>query len=104
MVRQASIMQVKPGCEKEYQRRHDEIWPEMKQELKAHGVHHYSIFLEPESHQLFSYVEVDDPEVWAKMADTEVCQRWWAMMKEIMPSHEDNSPVETPLKQVFYLD
>ncbi|MFM2480075.1 L-rhamnose mutarotase [Celerinatantimonas sp. YJH-8] len=104
MIRQASIMQIKPGCEAEYQRRHDEIWPDMVKELKAHGAHHYSIFLEPASHQLFAYVEIDDEQLWSQMAETEVCQRWWAMMCDIMPSHEDNSPIETALKPVFYLD
>ena len=46
MTRIANIMYVFEGCNDEYKRRHDELWPEMAVELKNHGAHNYSIFLE----------------------------------------------------------
>jgi L-rhamnose mutarotase len=30
-------------------------------------------------------------------------QRWWKYMADIMESNPDNSPIQTPLKEVFYL-
>jgi L-rhamnose mutarotase len=30
-------------------------------------------------------------------------QRWWKYMGDIMESNPDSSPVQTPLKEVFYL-
>jgi L-rhamnose mutarotase len=33
MTRKAFAMHLHPGCEKEYKKRHDEIWPELKAEL-----------------------------------------------------------------------
>ncbi|MFM2479381.1 L-rhamnose mutarotase [Celerinatantimonas sp. MCCC 1A17872] len=103
MIRKATIMSVDPECAQEYQRRHEQIWPEMVQELKAHGAHNYSIFLDAPTGRLFAYVEIEDEKRWAAMAQTEVCQRWWKMMCDIMPSNADNSPIEKPLKEVFYL-
>ncbi|MBU5889413.1 L-rhamnose mutarotase, partial [Vibrio cholerae O1] len=47
MIKKAVKMQLLKGCEKEYQKRHDEIWPEMVEMLKIHGVISYSIFLDP---------------------------------------------------------
>jgi L-rhamnose mutarotase len=37
MIRKASVMKLLPGCQEEYKKRHDELWPEMETELKNHG-------------------------------------------------------------------
>ncbi|MFM2485019.1 L-rhamnose mutarotase [Celerinatantimonas yamalensis] len=105
MIRKASVMSVNVDCHDEYRRRHDEIWPEMAQQLKAHGAHHYSIYLNEATSELFAYVEIEDEQRWLAMADTEVCQRWWAMMCDIMASDpEDHSPIAHELQPIFYLD
>ena len=104
MIRKAFTMQVHPDRHDEYQRRHSPIWPELEQTLKAHGVHHYSIFLNAETNLLFGYVEIESEERWAAIASTDVCRRWWAFMGDIMPANPDNSPVSVELTPVFYLD
>lgn len=104
MIRKAFVMSVDPDSQEEYQHRHSPIWPELAETLKAHGAHNYSIFLHPQTHQLFGYVEVESEERWNAIAQTEVCRRWWAHMKDIMPSHSDNSPVSLELPEVFHLD
>jgi len=38
MTRRAFVMQVNPGQQEEYRRRHNPIWPELEQVLKEHGV------------------------------------------------------------------
>jgi len=63
-------MSVQAGNEKEYEDRHNPIWPELKAILKKHGVHNYSIFLNPETHQLFGYVEIEDESRWQAIAQT----------------------------------
>ena len=104
MIRKAFVMSVKAGQEQEYERRHSPIWPELAAVLKAHGAHNYSIFLLPETRQLFGYVEIEDEARWNAIAQTEVCKRWWKHMRDIMPSHPDNSPVSKELVEVFHLD
>ncbi|MQK22455.1 L-rhamnose mutarotase, partial [Escherichia coli] len=37
------------------------------------------------------------------VASTDVCQRWWQHMCDVMPANPDNSPVSAELKEVFYL-
>lgn len=103
MIRKAFVMSVHPGQEAEYTRRHQPIWPELAAVLQAHGVRNYSIFLHEETRQLFAYVEIEDEARWAAIAQTEVCRRWWQHMREVMPSHPDNSPVAQELKEVFHL-
>src|SRR5215470_6752233 len=97
-------MTLKPGHQEEYQRRHNPIWPELQESLRRHGVCNYSIFLDPRFDLLFAYAEIESEELWAQIAQTEVCQRWWASMKDLMLTNEDNSPVSVDLKEVFHLD
>ena len=104
MIRKAFVMSVNAGAEEEYERRHRPIWDELAEVLKAHGVHNYSIFLHPETRQLFGYAEIESEERWAEIAETEVCQRWWKHMADVMPSNGDASPVSAPLREVFHLD
>jgi len=104
MTRVAFVMSVNRGAEEEYRRRHDALWPEMRKALKEHGVRNYSIFFHPVTSQLFAYAEVEDVARWKEIASTEVCRRWWAHMKDIMPANPDNSPVSEPLVEVFHLD
>ena len=103
-IRKAFVMTVNAGQEAEYQRRHSPIWPELEATLKKHGVVTYTIFLLPETRQLFGYVEFEDQAQWDAVAKTAVCQRWWKHMKEVMPANPDNSPVSTELKEVFHIE
>jgi L-rhamnose mutarotase len=96
-------MRVFPEHAAEYRRRHNPIWPELEAVLKEHGVLSYSIFLQPETHQLFAYVELEDEQKWHALAETEICRKWWAYMKEVMPSHPDNSPIASDLHEVFHI-
>jgi L-rhamnose mutarotase len=104
MIRKAFVMSVAAGNEAEYERRHQPIWKELEETLKAHGVHSYSIFLHPQTLQLFAYVEIADEERWKAIAATDVCRRWWGHMKDIMPSNPDHSPKSRQLREVFHLD
>lgn len=103
MLRKAFKMSIHPGSEAEYRRRHNPIWPELESTLVAHGVRSYSIFLDPETCELFAYAEIESEERWQAIAGTDVCRRWWACMRELMPSHPDDSPVSKPLREVFHL-
>ena len=58
--RYAWVLEVRPGYEEEYKRRHDEIWPEMVAALREAGVRNYSIFRHGLT--LFGYFETEDLE------------------------------------------
>ena len=103
MIRKAFVMSVNPGSEAEYERRHNPIWPELERVLKDHGVHSYSIFLHPQTRQLFAYAEIEDETQWRAIAGTPECRAWWHHMTDLMPHHADDSPIEIDLKEVFHL-
>lgn len=104
LIRKAFVMTVNSGQEEEYARRHRPIWPELEATLRAHGVKSYTIFLLPETRQLFAYVEFDGVEQWNAVAQTNVCRKWWAHMKDVMPTNPDNSPVSVELNEVFHIE
>jgi L-rhamnose mutarotase len=104
MIRKAFRASILPGQDAEYERRHSPIWRELADVLVAHGVRTYSIYLDPETQDLFGYVEVADEERWAAIASTDVCRRWWRHMREIMPANGDDSPITRPLREVFHLE
>jgi L-rhamnose mutarotase len=92
-----------PGCEAEYKKRHDEIWPELSSLLKQTRISDYSIFLDEETNILFGVLKAEDEQLLDGLPANEIMRKWWACMSDIMESNEDNSPVSIPLKEVFYL-
>ena len=106
MVRKAFVIQAQPGRADEYERRHNPIWPELKDALKDYGVGHYSIFLREDTGELFGYFEVEDEARFQQIGESDVCRRWWRYMTEVLVSESADSPKakEEMLKEVFHLD
>jgi L-rhamnose mutarotase len=101
--RLAFKMQLFKGCEEEYKKRHDEIWPELQSLLKDSGISEYSIFLDKTTGSLFGVLQVEDAAMIDKLPSAPVMQRWWKYMSDIMETNADHSPVSIPLDEVFYL-
>ena len=96
-------MNLFPGQAAEYEKRHDEIFPELTRALRDAGVSDYTIWLDPEDHHLFGILTRTDDHTMADLPNTEVMKRWWKHMADIMETHPDNVPVQVPLKRVFFL-
>ncbi|HYW35219.1 MAG TPA: L-rhamnose mutarotase [Balneolaceae bacterium] len=104
MIRAAFKMKLKPGCEEEYKKRHDEIWPELKELLKKSGISDYSIFLDEETSTLFAVQKVEEGQGANHIGEQKIMQKWWEYMADLMETNEDDSPVAIPLKEVFHMD
>lgn len=104
MIREAGIMKLREGAAEEYEKRHNEIWPELVESIKNHGAKNYSIYFNKETNELFSYLEIEDPKVWEQRAGSEITKKWWDYMADLMEVNPDNSPVFIPMKEVFHLD
>lgn len=103
MISVAGKMKLLPGFQNEYKKRHDEIWPELKALLFSKGIHNYSIFLDEETNTLFAMLTVDDPAQVDELKSYDLMKKWWDYMKDIMETNKDNSPLYTPLREMFYL-
>ncbi len=97
-------MKLYAGMEEEYEKRHNALWPEMRDMIHEYGGKNYTIFLDRETLTLFGYIEIESEELWVKSADTDICKKWWEFMAPIMETNPDNSPVSIDLQNVFHLD
>ena len=103
MQRHAFKMYLNPGAKDEYRRRHDEIWPELADLLRAAGITNYSIHLDAETSILFGYLERRDGHGMDDLPNHPVMRRWWKFMGDIMRTNPDGSPVAIPIAEVFYM-
>ncbi len=104
MERIAFTMKLKPGNQEEYKRRHDNLWPEVAQLLRDSGISDYSIFLDRATDTLFAVQKVAGDKGSQDLGKTEIVRKWWAYMSDIMVTNPDNSPVTTPIEEVFHQD
>lgn len=103
MSRIAFTMQLKKGYEEEYEKRHDEIWPELSNLLKNTGISNYYIYLDQKTLTLFATLDAEDETKLDDIPHQAIVKKWWKHMADIMETNEDNSPVVNDLKQVFLL-
>ena len=96
-------MFLKPGFEAEYERRHAELWPELKQLLLDAGVYDYSIFWDKDTNILFAVQKVQGDGGSQDLGLNPIVKKWWDYMADIMDVNADNSPVSIPLKEVFFM-
>ena len=52
-MRKSFKMKLYEGMEKEYEKRHNELWPEMKDMIHEYGGKNYTIFLDEETLTLY---------------------------------------------------
>ena len=104
MKRHAFAMRLKSGNEAEYKRRHDEIWPELVAELRKAGISDYSIYLDRKTNTLFAFQYLADDAADADLPSLPVVKKWWHMMKDLMETNNDESPVSEDLQEMFHMD
>ncbi|MES1935870.1 hypothetical protein C27AD_05933 [Salinisphaera hydrothermalis C27AD] len=103
MTVRAFEMQLHPGQVAEYRRRHDAIWPELIDLLRAAGIRDYRIFCNEDTGRLFAVMHLVKDHRVDELPGHEVMQRWWRTMADIMETRPDNAPVEVPLTEMFRL-
>lgn len=104
MEKYAFKMQLKAGFQAEYKRRHDEIWAELSALLKNAGVSDYSIHLDEDTLELFGVLWRTEDHKMDDLPSHPIMKKWWAHMSDIMETNPDNSPVVTPLINVFQME
>ncbi len=96
-------MQLFNGTETEYIKRHREIWPQLTQLLKDYGVSDYSLFFDETSHSIIGVLTSSDPSKLDLLPQEPLMKKWWVHMADLMETNEDHSPVQLPLKEVFFI-
>jgi L-rhamnose mutarotase len=97
-------MQLIAGFEAEYQKRHDEIWPELVAAIKDAGFTNYSLFRR--GTQIVGYFEVepDAATAFAKLGKAESNARWAKWFEEVIVNLTDNKGNLMEMTEVWHLD
>jgi len=110
MARYGSILRIRPEYKEEYKKAHDEIWPELAQEIRKAGIRNYTIFFR-EDGMLFSYLETDlDSQTFKKNMEgywkKDIAKRWSAYMNKYIIKSDPAivGPESEDLEEVFHLD
>ena len=96
---------IKPGMQAEYKRRHDEIWPELKELLKSAGIGNYTIWSDGDV--LFGYYECEKGIAFAEktQANSPGVARWNVYMQDVLELEMDPETGAQPkMQQMFLLE
>jgi len=96
-------MKVNSGQAAEYKKRHDEIFPDLAEALKAAGISDYTIWHDPETDYLFATLVRSDDHTMADLPKTDANKRWWKFMEDVMAYNADGTPHVVDLVKMFEL-
>lgn len=102
MIRRTFMMRLKPGALEEYKKRHDEIWPELVEEIRACGIRSMTTVVDGSTLVLFSEIETED--AWDKLWHSDIHMRWGEVMNPLMAFRDDGIVDSKDLVEVFHLE
>ena len=77
-------LEIRAGAEDEYRKRHDEIWPEMVDAIKASGINELRIFRHDLQISIYAVCEPDADRAFARLCETDVNTRWNQHMADVL--------------------
>jgi len=105
MQRVAFRLRVKAERLAEYRQLHQEVWPELLDDMRAASIRNYSIFAD--GPELFGYFECDKWEATMEaMARSDANRRWQELMSDYLdtPVDPDASEPLRVMEEVFRMD
>lgn len=105
MARYAFKLRIKADSIEEYERSHQNVWPELLAKIKEAGISKYSIFRRGQ--ELFLFMHIDDfDRAWDDLAKDPVNLRWQQEMGRLFEPVPDQQPGErfAMMTEVFYLE
>lgn len=97
-------MRIREGAAEEYERDHQDVWPELLAKLKEVGISDYSIFRRGQDLVLVMRV-ADFESAWKKLDEDPVNLRWQKEMAKYFEPVPDLEPGErfAMMKEVLYM-
>jgi L-rhamnose mutarotase len=98
----AFALHLRPGKAAEYEKRHDELWPDMRAMLLSVGILHYEIWLHEPSNHLFAHVIRRKSHRMHEIPDIPIARKWRQFMADVL-EQRDGFPIREDLRRVFLL-
>jgi L-rhamnose mutarotase len=104
MERFCFTFRLRPGMEAEYQRRHDEIWPELVEAIRDAGVRNYTLFRRERDVIAYCECHPDAATAFGKVGETEVNRRWSEWFEDTIEALTDERGELFTAREVWHLD
>jgi L-rhamnose mutarotase len=98
-IRKAFLLKLKPGALDQYIYWHDNIWPELQEEIAKQGIAEITLFNLDDMILLFS--EVKDEDAWQRLWDSDVHHRWGELMNQFMHYRDDGVVDSRELREIW---
>ena len=99
-IRKAFLLKLKPGALDQYIYWHDNIWPELQEEIARQGIAKITLFQLDDMILLVS--EVSDADAWTRLWDSEVHHRWGELMNPMMHYRDDGVVDARELREIWH--
>jgi len=77
-------LEIQPGTASEYERRHDEIWPEMVDAIKHSGINELRIFRHETAISIYAVCDPDADTAFGLLDATAINARWNEHMADVL--------------------
>jgi L-rhamnose mutarotase len=104
MERLCFFIELHEGAEQEYEKRHAEIWPEMRDAVSAPGYTNYSLFRRGRTVVGYAECVPDVATVMAKMSDAPVTARWNRSLEGVIRELTDDEGQLFRAAEVWHID
>jgi len=104
MERILMYLRIFPGTEREYDRRHAEIWPELVQEIQESGIRNFSGFRRGTDVWYYGECEPDVPTAFGVHGPKPANQRWNRYFRDVIAEIADANGNAFRYDEVFHSD
>ena len=101
-IRKAFLLKLKPGALDDYIRWHDNIWPDLQQEIASQGIAEITLYQLDDMILLVS--QVNDPDAWTRLWDSDVHKRWGELMNPLMHYRDDGVIDSRELREIWHFE
>ena len=95
---------IRPGTEAEYQRRHDDLWPELAAAITEAGFTNYTLFRTGTSITAYCECVPTAAAAFARLGATDVNARWAAYFADIIVDLYDEHGTVALAREVWHQD
>ncbi len=100
-MRKAFVLKLKPGALDQYIYWHDNIWPELKEEIARQGIAEITLFQLDD--MVFLYSEVADSAAWDRLWASDVHHRWGSELMDPLMHYRDDGVVDSrELREIWH--
>lgn len=105
MQRLCFTFQLYPGKLGEYRHRHDNIWPELVEDIKRAGISNYNLFaLGDDRVVAYAECEPDASTCFERLKESDANRRWQTWFEDTIVSLTDESGSLNELPELWHLD